>query len=448
MKSSDTKGKILIVDDTPDTLEMIERNLTSKGFQVFQAENVSEALSILESVQIDLVITDYKMPGATGLDLIRHVQENFNNVETMMITGYPTIDGAVEAVKTGAGNYLAKPFTKEELYNSVDQALDNLKLRRKNVDTILKPFSSVCGIIGESEAMKRIMSAIEKAASTTATVLITGESGTGKELISREIHYKSRRSTAPFVPVNCGGIPDGLLESELFGHLKGAFTGATESRAGFFQTADGGSIFLDEISETSIAMQVKLLRILQDKEICMIGSRRTQKVDVRIIAATNKNLSTLVKKGTFREDLFYRLNVITIEVPPLRERDDDVILLADYFIDKYSKDLMETRPDFSEKVLHTLRNYDWPGNVRELENLIQRLIVMSDDREISVPDLPAQMRFTTHKENNLKKTLKDVEVEYIRNVLASVKGNKTIAAEILGIDRKTLRKKLGDVTNP
>ncbi|MFC1729619.1 sigma-54-dependent transcriptional regulator [candidate division KSB1 bacterium] len=448
MITSQIPGKILIVDDTPDTLEMLNRNLSSKGYQVFQAENVNDALSLLETTDIDLVITDYKMPGASGLDLIRHVNENYKEVEIMMITGYPSIDGAVEAVKTGAENYLSKPFTKEELNTAVNRAFEKLVLRRKNGLKIDKLPVSVCGLIGESEAMKKVMHDIGKAASTTATVLITGDSGTGKELVSREIHYKSRRSTAAFVPVNCGGIPDSLLESELFGHIKGSFTGATESRAGFFQTADGGSIFLDEISETSIAMQVKLLRVLQDKEVYMVGSRRPQKVDVRIIAATNKNLETLIQKGMFREDLYYRLNVITIDLPPLREREDDVILFAHYFSQKFSRDYGVPKLDFTDKALEVMKNYEWPGNVRELENLIQRLVVMGEAGTISVPDLPPQMRYSSLRETGLKKTLAEIEIDHIRNVLASVNENKTLAAEILGIDRKTLRKKLAATKPP
>jgi DNA-binding NtrC family response regulator len=244
------------------------------------------------------------------------------------------------------------------------------------------------------------------------------------------------------VPVNCGAIPEGLLESELFGHIKGAFTGATETRAGFFQTADGGTIFLDEISETSLSMQVKLLRVLQDKEVCMVGSSRSRRVDVRILASTNKDLYSLVKKGVFREDLFFRINVITIEVPPLRERGDDILLLTQYFANKFAEELGKPTPRFSDNALQVLKNYNWPGNVRELENVIQRLVVMTDGDLIEVPDLPSLMRFSALRETGLHRTLAEVETEYIRNVLASVDGNKTRAAEILGIDRKTLREKL------
>jgi DNA-binding NtrC family response regulator len=290
--------------------------------------------------------------------------------------------------------------------------------------------------------MAKVFQAIAKSASTLATVLIYGESGTGKELVARAIHYSSARSAAPFVAVNCGGIPEGLLESELFGHVKGAFTGATESRAGFFQTADGGTIFLDEVSDTSLPMQAKLLRVLQEKEVCMVGARRTQKVDVRVLAATNKDLFNLVSKGTFREDLYFRLNVINISVPPLRERGDDILLLARHFAARFAKELEKPVPRFSENALRVLARYDWPGNVRELENVIQRLVVMTDGDLIEIPDLPPLMRFSASAINGLNRSLAEVEKDHIRNVLAKVGGNKTRAAEILGIDRKTLREKL------
>jgi DNA-binding NtrC family response regulator len=291
--------------------------------------------------------------------------------------------------------------------------------------------------------MQKVFSAIAKAATTSATTLITGESGTGKELVARAIHYNSPRNSAPFVPVNCGAIPGELLESELFGHLKGAFTGATETRAGFFQTADGGTIFLDEISETSLSMQVKLLRVLQDKEVNMVGSPRPRKVDVRILASTNKDLPHLVEKGLFREDLFFRLNVITIDIPCLRERGKDIILLTQYFAAKFAEELGKAKLTFSENALSVLKNYHWPGNVRELENVVQRLVVMTEGDLIEVPDLPSLMRFSALQKTGFNRTLSEVETEYIRNVLTSVGGNKTRAAEILGIDRKTLREKLG-----
>jgi transcriptional regulator with PAS, ATPase and Fis domain len=260
--------------------------------------------------------------------------------------------------------------------------------------------------------------------------------------VARAIHYTSKRGSAPFVPVNCGGIPESLLESELFGYVKGAFTGAMESRAGFFQTADGGTIFLDEISETSLSMQVKLLRVLQEKEVYMVGSTQPRKVNVRILAATNKNLLDLVNKGLFREDLYYRLNVIDIALPTLQERGDDTILLARHFAKKFSKEMGKPEPHFTDKALEILRNYAWPGNVRELENVIRRLVVMTDSERIDAPDLPSLMRFSGQRERGLNRTLAAVEAEHIRNVLASVDGNKSRASEILGIDRKTLREKL------
>jgi len=393
---------------------------------------------LLDSETIDLVITDLKMPKVSGMELVRHVRNNFSDTEVMMITGYATVEGAVEAVKTGAEEYLTKPFTDEELLSAVKRVIEKLYTRRAHTYSTPSMQASH-GIIGESKAIAKVLEDVIKASKTSATVLITGESGTGKELVARAIHYQSNRATAPFVPVNCGGIPENLLESELFGYVKGAFTGASDSRAGFFQTADGGTIFLDEISETSLSMQVKLLRVLQDKEVCMVGANRTRKVDVRIIAATNKDLHRLVKKSGFRKDLFYRLNVITIEVPPLRDRAEDIFQLISYFTDKFTKEYGDDLPRFSDSSLRVLGSYSWPGNVRELENLVQRVMVMTDGDEISVTDLPAPMRFSASKHAVTSRTLAEVEAEHIRLVLLNVNGNKTKAAQILGIDRKTLR---------
>jgi two-component system response regulator HydG len=442
MRPSDKKERVLVVDDSPHTLEVLQRNLTSKGYQVFTAKSVGEATRILDTTKVDLVITDLKMPKVSGIDLIRHVQENYKETEVMTITGYPSIQGAVQAIKTGAEEYLTKPFTDEELFSAVRRTLDKLHMRMAGQARLRQMPSVPYGLIGESEAMPKVFDAIAKTASTSVTVLITGESGTGKELVARAIHYSSSRASAPFVPVNCGGIPEGLLESELFGHVKGAFTGATESRAGFFQTADGGTIFLDEISDTSLSMQAKLLRVLEDKEVYMVGATRSRKVDVRIIAATNKDLVNLARKGVFREDLFFRLNVLTITMPPLRERGDDILLLAHHFVAKFAEEFSKSTPQFSDNALQVLKNYHWPGNVRELENVVQRLVVMTDGDLIEVSDLPSLMRFSALRETGLNRTLAEVEAEYIRNVLTSVNGNKTEAAKILGIDRKTLREKL------
>jgi len=373
---------------------------------------------------------------------VRHVRDNNPDVEIMVITGFATIDGAVKAIKSGAEEFLTKPFTDEELFAAVRRTLEKLWARRAAESKLDDKTASRYGMLGESAAMLKVYRAITKAATTSATVLITGESGTGKELVARAIHYSSPEASAPFVPVNCGGIPEGLLESELFGHMKGAFTGAIDSRAGFFQTADGGSIFLDEISETSLSMQVKLLRVLQDKEIYMVGSSRPRLVAVRVLAATNKDLIGLVAKGIFREDLFFRLSVIRIDMPPLRQREDDVLLLANHFAARFAREVGRPQPRFSAEALEVLRNYYWPGNVRELENIMQRLVVMTEGGVVGVHDLPDLMRFSALQKTGLHRTLAELECEHIRNVLASVDGNKSRAAEILGIDRKTLREKL------
>jgi len=436
------RESILVVDDAENTLEVIQRNLASKGYVVYTANKVEKAISLLEETPVDLVVTDYKMPWISGLDLVRHVRENYKDTEVVMITGYASIPGAVEAVKSGAVDYLAKPFTEEELFKTVEKALNRLHSRRVPVSSEGKKEVESYGLIGNSKAMIDVYHTIKKTASTSATVLISGESGTGKELVARAIHYNSPRAAASFVPVNCGGIPESLLENELFGHVKGSFTGAIETRAGFFQTADGGTIFLDEISETSLAMQVKLLRVLQDKKVTMVGDSKSREVDIRILAATNRDLGSLVQKGLFRNDLFFRVSVITIAVPPLRERGNDILLLISHFAEKYANELDKPTPQFSDDALDVLKNYYWPGNVRELENVIQRMNVMIDGGLIDVPDLPDMMRFSVLRKTGLNRTIADVEAAHILDVLASVKGNKTRAAEILGIDRKTLREKL------
>jgi len=431
--------RILAVDDSADALELIKRHLQPAGFKVITAESTEAALRLLKEADFDLVITDMKMPKASGLDLIRHVRANYREPAVLMVTGYPSIGNAVEAMRLGAEDYLAKPFTKKELLEAVRLALLKQSERKPDYPRGATP----AGIIGRSEAMQAVFVAIEKAAAVGANVLITGESGTGKELVARAIHYQSERAAHPFVPVNCGGIPENLLESELFGHMKGAFTGATETRAGFFQTSSRGTIFLDEVGETSPAMQVKLLRVLQEKEICMVGSAKPQKIDVRIISGTNKNLQGLIAAGRFREDFFYRLNVINIDLPPLRERGKDALLLVRYFSAKYAEEMGRPVPRYSDRALEILGRYSWPGNVRELENLVQRMMAMIDGDHVDAPDLPASMRSECFSyADGLDRTLAQVEAEYIRNVLDGVAGNKTRAAGILGIDRKTLREKL------
>jgi len=434
-----TGSKILVVDDSVFTLEVVQRNLEAGGYEVFTAAGVEPAITFLEQHVVDLVITDIKMPKISGLELLKYVKENVKGTEIMIITGYPSIQGAVEAVKDGAENYLVKPFTDEELLAAVSKMLEKLANRRA-IET--KPMFGSHHIIGNSPGMQHVYRLIEKAGQTKVNVLITGESGTGKELVARAIHYSSKSVSGPFVTINCTAIPDTLLESELFGHVKGAFTGAQASRAGFFQIADGGTLFLDEIGDASLNMQGKLLRAIQNKEIFMVGSSRVQKVDTRILAATNMDLNHLVQKGLFREDLYFRLNIIEISIPPLCERGDDILPLVQLFMEKLSKDMNRPAPRLSDKVLQIFKNYRWQGNVRELENLVQRLVVLAETDVIDVVDLPEQMRFNIKKGKGLNRTLMEVEAEYILNVLKSVKNNKTRAAEILGIDRKTLRAKI------
>ncbi len=434
---------ILVVDDAVDTAEMIRRNLEFVGYKAYKASSAGEAFELLDKLSFDLVITDMKMPRISGLELVKYIRSNFRHIGIMMVTGYATIEGAVNAVQHGVDNYLAKPFTDEELISSVREILNKIR-QQKLLDPTSKQTTSISqfGIIGNSKPMQNVYDIINKASSNAVTVLISGESGTGKELVARAIHYDGNRASAPFVPVNCAAIPEELMGSELFGHLKGAFTGAQNKREGFFQTADKGSIFLDEISEMSAGMQAKLLRVMQEKEVIMLGSRQTIKVDIRIIAATNKDLHKMVQHELFREDLFYRLNVLHIHIPPLRERDDDIFLLIDHFLNKISHDLGKKTPSFSPNALRSLTSYRWPGNVRELENLLQRLIVMTDTDVIRRVDLPAYLHSYEKIAPDCTKKLTDVETDHIRNVLNLTKGNKTKAAEILGIDRKTLRKKL------
>ncbi|MFH6985559.1 sigma-54 dependent transcriptional regulator [Marinoscillum sp. 108] len=440
MKTKDSvPHEVLVVDDSFETVELIKRNLESVGYQVYTANNVQSAIKLLETINIDLLITDLKMPGENGLALVRHVSENFKWVAILVITGFPSIQGAVESIKIGAEEYLVKSFTDEELFRAVESALNKTNRRKKEGQN---PSMQNFGIIGASDGMIGVFNTIAKARSTNATVLIQGESGTGKELVARALHYGGSDSATPFVPVNCGGIPDALLESELFGYVKGAFTGASETRAGFFQTADKGTIFLDEISNTSLAMQAKLLRVLQEKEFYMVGSKKSQKVNLRVVAATNVDLMQLVKKGLFREDLYYRLNIISIDLPPLRERGNDIIQLVEFFLAKYIQELDKSVMRFSPKAINALKEYAWPGNVRELQNLVHRLVILADDTTIDIPDLPEAFRFSASQSKGLDRKLEEVIQEYIGDVLAANQNNISQAAKVLGIDRKTLRERI------
>ncbi|HPR18708.1 MAG TPA: sigma-54 dependent transcriptional regulator, partial [Candidatus Cloacimonadota bacterium] len=397
---------------------------------------------IMKEIDLDVAITDLKMPDISGLDVITYITENYKNTEIIVITGYPTINSAVDAVKLGDDDYLTKPFTDVELLAAVKKSLEKQSNKREFNREIKDGFGEKFGIIGNSSKMLEVFKTIKKASEINSTVLITGESGTGKELVARAIHYVGFRAAAPFVPINCGAIPETLLESELFGYVKGAFTGAHTTRNGFFQSADKGTIFLDEISETSLMLQIKLLRVIQEKEVYMVGSNRSQKVDVRILVASNKKLYELVDLGKFREDLYYRLNVLTIEIPPLRERGTDIFLLANYFAVKYAREFNKAIPTIQDEVLEIFGKYNWPGNVRELENLVHRLVIMDEDQKIRKADLPDFMKSRISSSSDMKRSLQEVELEHIKNVLEFTGNNKTKAAEILQIDRKTLNNKL------
>jgi len=433
--------RVLIVDDNRDFLDMLRRKLVPRGYNVITAEDANKALAILNELPVDILLTDYKMPITNGLELIRHIKLHFSSVCVIMLTGYPTIEGAVEAVKLGAEEYLSKPFTDDELLKAMDSVVEKLKARSLTRQEPVLP-TNPYGLIGESPQMQKVYGAIAKSCTNSATVLIAGESGTGKELVARAIHYHSPRERSPFVPVNCGAIPETLLESELFGFMRGSFTGAHETRAGHFITADGGTIFLDEIGEMPLSMQVKLLRVLQDSQVYMIGAKTPRKVNVRVIAATNKDLHLLVKKGSFREDLFYRLNVLPIDLPPLRDRSGDILPLLSFFLNKYAVENARKVPSLEAEALRMMHDYHWPGNVRELENLVYRLVILCEGGMIKATDLPDYMKFSLPCRTDLSRSLAQVEAEHIEAVLASVDGNKSRAANILGINRKTLHLKL------
>ncbi|MBE0391324.1 sigma-54 dependent transcriptional regulator [Flavobacterium sp. PL002] len=439
------KENILIVDDNYDMLELLHRNLKAQNFHTYKASSVVEAIEILKLSKIDLLITDLQMPGINGIELIKYVQEHFPAIPKLVITGFPSVDSAIEAVKSGALDYLAKPFTNEELKKAVHNLIESKeKLASTSTEVITKTseaISQYAGIVGQSEQMVQLIDLIERVKDNRATILIQGESGTGKELVARAIHYKGAFASKPFIAVNCGAIPENLMESELFGYMKGAFTGANETRGGFFQAAEGGTIFLDEIGTAPLTVQTRLLRVLQEKEVSMVGSQKTQKIELRIIAATNNDLYEMANKGTFREDLYYRLNVVNIETPPLRQRKSDIKLLITTFLAKYGVEYNKPNITISDKVIAVLMRHSWPGNVRELENVIQRMIIMSGE-QIEVNDVPEYLKYPMPFEKEELKSLKDIEKAHILKVLAAVDNNKTRAAEILQIDRKTLRLKI------
>lgn len=433
---------VLLVDDSRDMLELLRRYMNGMGLTPFTTNNVVDAIEVLEQGPVDLVITDLNMPEVSGTQLVRYIAQHFPQVPVLVITGFPDVKVAVQVMKQGAVEFLVKPVTEEELRAAVEKVLG------RNTAGPAEPEADnaqgvALGIIGRSAGMREVYRIIDRTRNNNATILVSGESGTGKEVVARAIHYNSDRSTAPFLAVNCGAIPDQLLESELFGHTKGAFTGAATNRAGFFQAADGGTLFLDEIGNASAAVQAKLLRAVQDKEVTMLGGTKAQRVNVRLISASNADLHEMVRTGTFREDLFYRLNLINIHLPPLRDRKEDVPLLINHFNAKFSKDTGKKPLRIPARVMDAMEAYHWPGNVRELENFIHRLVIMKD-QEISMEDLPGPMKMHSpeRSDEGALLPLAEVEKQHILRVLDSAGGNKTKAAEILGIDRKTLREKL------
>tara|TARA_R110000850_G_scaffold277068_1_gene422097 strand:- start:7422 stop:8750 length:1329 start_codon:yes stop_codon:yes gene_type:complete len=437
------KENILIVDDDYDLLEVLQRNLTALNYHSYKAQSVTEAIDILINSRIDLLITDLQMPGINGMELVKYVSEHKPHIPILVITGYPSVDGAVDAMRSGAVDYLVKPFTKDELVNAIKksilktpQTIDVPRQKKQKAQPVM-----YAGMVGNSKQLKQLTELIERVKNNRATVLIQGESGTGKELVARAIHYKGAFAANPFVAVNCGAIPENLLEAELFGYEKGAFTGAETSRDGFFQAAEGGTIFLDEMGTASPAVQTGLLRVLQEKEVRRVGSQKTTRVNLRVIAATNSDLKQQIQKGTFREDLYYRLNVVTIHTTPLRERKEDIYPLAERFIKKYTAEYGKPKLVITDKVKEILLRYNWPGNVRELENTLQHAIIMCDD-QLEVAHLPEHLKYPKPVSNAGLVSLRESEKAYIQKVLAAVDNNKTKAAEILGIDRKTLRQKL------
>ena len=434
------KENILIVDDDIDILELLQRHLQAMGYHTYKAVSVKEALFILKDTFIDLIITDIQMPEIDGLQLLKFANEHYPEIPKLVVTGYPSVEDSLEVIKSGATDYLTKPFTKSELKDAIEKAFEQNAHRKNHNFTTASP-NLYSDMVGESVAFKKVTNIIERVKDNKATIIITGESGTGKELVARAIHYSGKFSREPFIAVNCGAIPENLQEAELFGYIKGAFTGANENRNGFFQAAKGGTLFLDEIGTASLAVQTKLLRALQEKEITRVGSQKVEKVDIRIIAATNANVKDEIKNGSFREDLYYRLTVVEINVPPLRERKSDISILADKFIRKYGIEFKDRLLRIAPEALQILERYNWPGNIRELENIIQRAVIMSDGI-IKVKDLPEALKYQIDFPDNGLRPLYEMEKEYIQRVLVHTKGNKTKAAQILQIDRKTLREKL------
>ncbi|MBA3692958.1 MAG: sigma-54-dependent Fis family transcriptional regulator [Acidobacteria bacterium] len=443
------KPNVLIAEDEELMRSILRQLLEGEGCRVFTADSADNALDIFSTNNVHVTLTDIKMAGMDGLELLDQIKTIDAEALVIIMTAYSSVDSAIAALRKGAYDYVTKPFVNEDLLQTVRNAIRTKELFRENraLRRELDKHYSFAEIIGTSEALQKVFRVVEKVADTNASVLIEGESGTGKELIARAIHYKSRRAALPFLAVNCGALPESLLESELFGHTKGAFTGATADKKGLFRSSDGGTLLLDEIGEMPQTLQIKLLRALQEHEVTPVGASVPVRFDARIIAATNKNLETEVAENRFREDLFYRLNVIEITLPPLRARREDIQLLVKHFISKFAKEQNTVEKVITKEAMSALVNYHWQGNVRELENAIERAFILSND-EIELENLPPKIKsgatnnFEMRDPEGFRLTLEETERRYILEILKSVNEDKSAAAEILGIDLSTLYRKL------
>jgi len=436
--------RILVVDDDEVTCNLLEEVLIKEGYAVDKALHGREAIDKGEQTPYDVVLTDIKMIGVDGLEVLKAYRQRNPETIIIMMTAFGSIETAIRAIKEGAYDYVSKPFKLEEIKMTIQRALEQSRLLQENLfyrqELITK--YKLENIVGRSPQMLQVYKTIARVAESRSTVLIVGESGTGKELLARAIHFNSLRANKPFVAVDCGSLAETLLESELFGHVRGAFTGAVTSKKGLFEEADGGTCFLDEVGNISLSTQAKLLRVLQEHEVKRVGSTDTIKIDVRVVAATNKNLEQMVAEKKFREDLFYRLNVVSIHLPSLRERADDIPLLIDHFLRKYAAENKKPAPQISPEALALLKRHHWPGNVRELENVIERAVTLSHHSLILLEDLPRHLRVESFMEaaRSLPShiPLSELEKLYIQKILQETGGNKKKAAAILGIDRRTL----------
>ncbi len=448
-------GSILIVDDDRETVQLLTRLFEMEGYAVAGVSDGYTALSLAREQSFDLMVTDLQMPRMDGITLLKEMKSASPATASIVVTGFASVASAVEAMKLGAHDYISKPFQIDEMRMIVRRALEYQRLQTENLTLKqqLKKKYRFENIVGDHALMQELFRRIERVAASESTVLVIGESGTGKELVARAIHYNSDRRNKYLVPVNCGAIPETLLESELFGYMKGSFTGATANRVGRFEAADGGSIFLDEVGEMSPALQVKVLRVLQEHEIEPIGSNKPRKVDVRVIAATNKDLDQAVENRSFRADLFYRLNVIPIKIPPLRERRSDIPLLVTHFLNHFREEKGRDVAPLGDDVMQAFLDYDWPGNVRELENLIERLVILSDNGQIRLNDLPDKIRKRTGVRLpdavlipddgiDFNNVVDDFENRIIMSALERTRGNKNQAAQLLRIKRTTLVEKI------